>query len=177
MVLSFPAKYTSMAPITLFVPSYVKKFLVKIYGTEPVYVRADHDLGMIFMMALSADNYLPVNEFVGEIANPTEAKESLEKIKIALSFRIKRQRLTHENYKRMQSVLVNEFEKAMYWYSVAMRTRRVSERQSVILFLQEFDIKFDGENAEIKFDRAHATVKRNRRQKETEQVVFGQKNI
>ncbi len=131
-----------MIPITLYLEPYVKKFVMKNYGKEPVYVRADSDLGKLFRLAISKDNYLQVSSDI-EIEESFETvrrSDKLEKLKFVLSFRISQGKLTHENIHRLANAIENEFEKAMYYYVRGMRQVHISESRAVRRFLVDYGI-------------------------------------
>ncbi len=157
-----------MQSITLFVPIYLKKFITKTYGKEPVLVRADSDLGKLFRLAINRDNYIPADAFEVEENFLTDRKEGLVKLKFGLSFRFTRCKLTHENFLRLTDALENEFHKAMYFYTRGMRRVHISENASVKRFLDEFEINADclDESSNLKIATAIKSVQRQREKKE-----------
>jgi hypothetical protein len=131
-----------MQPITLYLKPYVRKFIIKTYGKEPVYIRADSDIGKLFRLAIARDNYLPLAALEVEENFSTERRSNkLEKLKFALSFRISQGKLTHENLVRLTQAVENEFEKAMYFYVRGMRQVHVSESSGVKRFLEDIGIE------------------------------------
>lgn len=155
-----------MQPITLFVKPYVKRFILKNYGKEPVYVRADSDFGKLFRLAIARDNYLPLEALEIEESFTTERKKNeLEKLKFALSFRIAQGKLTHENLVRLTSAIENEFEKALYYYVKGMRQMHVSESAAVKRFLEDYGVE-DERIYLLKESAAIKMAQRSRKQKE-----------
>lgn len=159
---------SKLTPVTLYVKPFVKKFILRNYGKEPVYVRADSDVGILFRLAIARDNYLPIDEFEVEESFSTKKDDKdirLEKIKFALSFRVTQGKMTHENLKRMTVALENEFDKALFFYVKGMRFSHVSESRAVKSFLTEFGLE-DEEKYGLKLAAAIKIVQRARREKE-----------
>lgn len=155
-----------MQPITLYLKPYARKFILKTYGKEPVYVRADSDIGKLFRLAIARDNYLPLEALeIEENFSTDRTSKKLEKLKFALSFRISQGKLTHENLIRLTQAIENEFEKAMYYYVRGMRQVHVSESRAVKRFMDDFGV--DDEKAfGLKQAAAIKMVQRSRKAKE-----------
>jgi hypothetical protein len=140
-LLDFQPLHFCMEPITLYVRPYIKKFVLKNYGREPIYVRTDGDLGKLFRLAIARDNSLPLEivESVDELAAQKKDKNYV-KIKFALRFDVDECRVTHENVLKLCDAIENEFGKAMYFYVLGLKYFRVSERKAVRIFLEECEI-------------------------------------
>ncbi len=158
-----------MTPLTLFVKPFVRKFIRKNYGKEPVYVRADSDLGRLFCLALSKDNLLPIDELEIEEDIIQKKDKSLVKMKFVLSFRVAHGKLTLTNYHRLCGVLEQEFEKGLYFFSLGMRRMNASERNAVKMFLDYYDINDDDG---ITPAGAVKIAQRSRTQKETQAAIY-----
>ena len=150
-----------MQAIILYVKPYVRKFLIKNYGKEPVYVRADSDLGKIVRLALS-------NEIVISTETPDDVASSPRvdgavKLKLALSFRVGRGKITEENLEKTTIAIENEFNKAMFHFVKGIRSLRISESRAVKMFLDDYGID---EDEDIKLDTAIKMAQRSRAEKD-----------
>jgi hypothetical protein len=125
-----------MQPISLFLPPYVKKFLIRAYGREPIYVREDNDLGRIFSLAFGKDTGQPYESDFGEL----KATPNLQRVRFEITWNMNRLRLTESNYLRLGNALEEEVHKAVYHFCLGQVIRHMSITGSVRNFFEIYNI-------------------------------------
>ena len=160
-----------MPAIKIFVKPYVKKFLKATYGkTEPIQVRGDDDLGVLFRLGIGADVRLSDAEFEDEDELYTSMDKKRVKLNFFLTFRVAHGRMTVEQKQKITKAMESEFYKAMYFYCKGVREYpaiRISERQAVVTFLNSYGIKQEDGITE---DAAIKATQRERQRKEAKNL-------
>ncbi|TAF48658.1 MAG: hypothetical protein EAZ63_03655 [Runella slithyformis] len=151
--------------LTIPVKAYVRCFLTKFYGREPIYVRADSKLGRLFVLCFSKGLNVPIDATdLGELQEHLEELGKREENKVVdvrfdVRFENGLTNVTPNNLVRMSYALEAEFEKGAFFFSLGRRVFFNSEKASVKHFLQICDIKED----ELKEDTAVKIVQRDRK--------------
>jgi hypothetical protein len=169
-------KYFYMAvPILIYVKPHVKQFLIKEYGKEPIYTRADSNLGRLFMLSIVQKDFKTVNDFeLDEVSvddldkqlHQQDFKDNLDyvKCKFAVGFRINRGKITHENLLRLSLALECEFKKAMHYYCMGRMQLNQTELDSIKWFLRDFKISDDSMKVET-------IIKQKQREREKRELL------
>ncbi len=125
--------------LTVPVAPHVKKFLIKEYGSEPIYVRANSDLGRVLILPFSKGVHVPPDEFdLKEQGVPTGGLT--DKIDFEVGFSFDRGAIIPDRLLLLSLALNGVFRQALYFFTQGRRTLYNSELSAVKHFLKLYGL-------------------------------------
>lgn len=128
--------------LTVPVAPHVKKFLLKEFGPEPIYVRANSDLGRVLVLPFSKGVHVPPDEFDLE-KEGVDSKGLTAVVEFEVGFAFERGSIIPDRLLLLSSALNGVFRQALYYFAQGRRTLHNSELASVRQFLAIYGLTED----------------------------------
>jgi hypothetical protein len=145
------------------VKPYVKRFLVKEFGKEPIRVRANSDLGAVMLLSFQHGEHIAIDDinlYDSEDFRHDASKMSSVTFELGCSFE-RGASIVPDRMVKLTGALMANFRQSLYYFCVGRRTLFNSELASVKLFLKMYDIPED----ELSEDTAIKMAQRERRER------------
>ena len=145
------------------VKPYVKRFLLKEFGKEPIRVRANSDLGSILLLSFQRGENVSVSSI--NLADTEELHHEYDKL-VSVTFELgctfeRGAAIVPDRLLQLTNALMAYFRQSLYYFCVGRRTLFNSEMASVKLFLKMYAISED----ELSEDTAVKMAQRERRER------------